>query len=513
MAEYNLQTLLHRPTVWKIKLPDGTFKSGENIADKQIRIPKIQRDYAEGRATGLIERKRRSLIGDMIDVLYGTRGRLSFDFVYGDDRDGAFEPLDGQQRITTLFLAYWLFGRESDLRDKDGHSLLIYETRDTSEDFFHWLVNQNAEAIITGWQNCADEIRNQNASDNARRKLPSLFDYMQLLDTFRWDWHDDPNIRSMITVLESTIGCLDERGLKYSEGINNSANLDNITFLLLDNLVCDGDRLFEKMNARGKALTSFEILKSSLEEEMELQGIPASNPALMNGWRNAIDGDWVDYCWDNSNIGDNPPLKDVKGVERRLERLLVRIAGTSFYATDIVSSPMKTPDAVNYAVRLTDSISKRECVNNVIDRYLEYAGYERSAGNAGLTRMDFQCIYDDISNLLFKDGTGQWRDASSLLPQLNRSNGNTLLEEFMADSPTYNVRVMMYAMLSYLRIVPSRSIVGNATEEANFIDWMRFIRNVYNSDNKNSGLDNFDDVRTAVKAIDQWLLEFKANNE
>ncbi len=50
----------------------------------------------------------------------------------------------------------------------------------------------------------------------------------------------------------------------------------------------------------------------------------------------------------------------------------------------------------------------------------------------------------------------------------------------MIDSPTHNTRVMIYAMLAYLRIAPSQVIDKDTTEKANFIDWMRFIRNVYN---------------------------------
>ena len=124
--------------------------------------------------------------------------------------------------------------------------------------------------------------------------------------------------------------------------------------------------------------------------------------------------------------------------------------------------------------------------------------------------MDFQCIFADIQNLIYKD-SNRWYDASTLLPQLNRSDKRTLLDEFMVDSPTHNTRVMIYAMLSYLRIVPAKDIIRNPVEKSNFVDWMRFIRNVYNSDNKNSGLDNFTDVKTAIKAIDYWLAEYRAH--
>lgn len=545
MTKYNLYTLLHRHYQWTTILPDGRTLSGNSSRDIPICIPKIQRDYAEGRDTEMIERKRRNLLNDMLDVVYGFKTDLSFDFVYGymidngkildknswqDKPNAVFEPLDGQQRLTTLFLLYWLFGREQDLRS-DNHSLLIYRTRDTSEEFCHWLVNQEATKTIKDWLSLTKEIKVKN--DENKKKwnhernskgivdpianrlrfpivpIPSLFQFLQTMESFKWDWHDDPNIYSMIRVIESTIHYIHERGLKYSRGISCNANLDKISFMLLDDLFCDGDQLFEKMNARGKALTSFEILKSSFEEEMEQQNLPTNNLKLTNDWRKAIDGDWIDYCWDNSNIGNHPDLKTIQKVEIKLEKLLIRLVGKSFFTKDIVGTPTNGIDAIDYAALLTDSISKRESVNKVIDYYIEYARHERSVGNNKFTQIDFEEIYEDFQNLIYKDQTG-WHDASCILPQLNRSNTQTLLDEFMVDSPTHNTRVMVYAMFAYLHIVPAKNLVNNSIEKENFKDWMRFIRNMYNSDNKNSGLDNFADVKAAIKAIDHWLESYKS---
>ena len=132
MAKYNLYTLLHRTYSWTVTLPNGIVQSGVEVREIPVRIPKIQRDYAEGRNTEMIERKRHNLLNDMLDVIYGYRKALSFDFIYGyminngeTISEGwqdagkypniAFEPLDGQQRLTTLFLLYWLFNRGEEL--------------------------------------------------------------------------------------------------------------------------------------------------------------------------------------------------------------------------------------------------------------------------------------------------------------------------------------------------------------------------------------------------------------
>ena len=186
MSEFNLNTLLHREIAWTVSLPDGSVQSGVSIREVPVRIPRIQRDYAEGRENAGIKSKRDSLLNDMLDVVYGIRKGLSFDFIYGymmlngavvkDDswrqnkeEKVFFEPLDGQQRLTTLFLLYWLFGRTADIQSTSGnHSLFVYETRDTSEEFCHWLVKQDAESVIKGWQKAVANAKTLNEANKER---------------------------------------------------------------------------------------------------------------------------------------------------------------------------------------------------------------------------------------------------------------------------------------------------------------------------------------------------------
>ena len=178
---------------------------------KVIEIPKIQRDYAEGRELESIEKKRFSMLMDMLDVVTGISSSLSLDFVYGTQDQNKFFPLDGQQRLTTLFLLYWLLGRNDTLKDSQNHSLFVYETRTTSEEFCHWLVNQNATDIIVPWKKVVKEKRNQNKQNRAQwdsyadengvvdkianrlrfplEKEPSLVEFFMGIDGFKWDWH------------------------------------------------------------------------------------------------------------------------------------------------------------------------------------------------------------------------------------------------------------------------------------------------------------------------------------
>ena len=103
-----------------------------------IRIPQIQRDYAQGRQHKDVKEIRNHFIRTLMLVITGKSAESQLDFIYGSDRNGAFEPLDGQQRLTTLFLLHWVLG--VNLLTEDGESILTYETRNTSEAFCKELV-------------------------------------------------------------------------------------------------------------------------------------------------------------------------------------------------------------------------------------------------------------------------------------------------------------------------------------------------------------------------------------
>lgn len=498
--------------------------NGANSVSTSIRIPQIQRDYAEGRETESVEKKRYNLLSDMLDVVYGQKKNLSLNFVYGiyDQKGNAFEPLDGQQRLTTLFLFHWLFGRENDVKDNSNHSLFVYRTRKSSEDFCHWLVKQNSKTIIDEWANKVAVAKKTNNDNHLKWKtelnakgvvdkianrlrypevpVPSLFDYFMAMDDFKWDWHIDPNIHSMIVVLETAYKLIKEKNCDLQTGITNSTNLDNITFELLDSLDCDGDELFEKMNARGKALSSFDLLKSSLEEEMEKQRFPKTND-----WRNKIDNKWIDYCWDNSNIPTNPSLEEVKQVETKLERLLVRLIGKSFFK--VAQMGKEEPE------QIFESSIYKDC-DKVPDNYFKYARFERNCHKKAFAALNFDEVMSDFDNLLYDeiDSRGNViaiRDIARYLHdnglKMHADNNNTLLDDFTVDGLNHDTRVIFYAMLAYLKTINAATLVSNAVEFANFKDWMRFSRNVFILANKNARIDKPDLVKNAISAIDLWL--------
>ena len=76
----------------------------EFLNDNTVVIPIIQRDYAQGRK----EKKslRINFLTQLKEALTVPKQTI-LDFVYGAVENGKLYPLDGQQRLTTLWLLYW----------------------------------------------------------------------------------------------------------------------------------------------------------------------------------------------------------------------------------------------------------------------------------------------------------------------------------------------------------------------------------------------------------------------
>lgn len=104
---------------------------------KRIEIPLIQRDYAQGRTDPGTARIRDKLLEALLHALPG-KGEQALDFVYGEMKaDGKLIPLDGQQRLSTLFLLHWYLAVRLNFVDVDWNGLpqFSYATRDSAKTF------------------------------------------------------------------------------------------------------------------------------------------------------------------------------------------------------------------------------------------------------------------------------------------------------------------------------------------------------------------------------------------
>ena len=93
-----------------------------------IEIPLFQRDYAQGRQTEQVTQVRKRFIADLCAALDGGH-TLHLDFVFGDVVNGTLYPLDGQQRLTTLFLLHcYLAWHQAEMPPQPWHAFR-YATR------------------------------------------------------------------------------------------------------------------------------------------------------------------------------------------------------------------------------------------------------------------------------------------------------------------------------------------------------------------------------------------------
>ena len=116
------------------------------ISKYSIEIPIIQRDYAQGGTCEKTTKIRNKLVADIFNAF--PNGNLDFDFVYGnikeEDTNKYLIPLDGQQRLTTLFLLHWyLANKDGEVNNvKEVFSNFTYKTRISSREFCLELVEK-----------------------------------------------------------------------------------------------------------------------------------------------------------------------------------------------------------------------------------------------------------------------------------------------------------------------------------------------------------------------------------
>lgn len=245
---------------------NSTFKSGEeDVQLTSIVIPKIQRDYAQGRNTQEAIRVRNKFLDALYEAVEGAP--ITLDFVYGNiDNNGVLTPLDGQQRLTTLFLLHWFAAKKEHIQESEYSFLsgFSYKNRPASRDFCHKLLPFEPSFSV----GLSSEIIDQN--------------------WFPLDWKHDPTIESMLTMLDAI-------QIKFSEveGLWGKLKSGKISFYFLP--IKDmglTDEIYIKMNSRGKPLTQFEHFKAEFEHTLEKIDKPACKRVI-----NKIDKEWTDLLW------------------------------------------------------------------------------------------------------------------------------------------------------------------------------------------------------------------------
>lgn len=316
--------------------PNYTLKE---LLDKySVVIPQLQRDYAQGRDKAKELRER--FLSQILHVLRGT-GRLNLDFVYGYDKalspnhHPIFYPLDGQQRLTTLWLLHWyLLPSESVAEEREWLLRFSYHTRSSSTRFCQLLVEH---AVVDGSRLDVAAIKDQ--------------------PWYRQSYNADATITAMLGTLRSIKDLVgpEERVALWERLCHQRA----LTFDVID---IKGeefrltDELYIKMNARGKQLTSFECYKADLtrvlreireqDARCSYKGKPLS---YADYFAFKVDNEWLDLFYHG----------EIDGLDERMYGFIQNIAKLCFFLT-----PENAEKNVN-AFTYSDSIDVFSIQDNV----------------------------------------------------------------------------------------------------------------------------------------------------
>ncbi len=251
-------------------------ETDDALAVERIEIPLFQRDYAQGRQSDRVERIR----SEFLDVLFtaitdAESTPVGLDFVYGGIDAGTLRPLDGQQRLTTLFLLHWyVASRSGHLAEDHGWKRFSYATRQSARMFCESLV----------------------ANPLPDRAVPSA--WIKDQPWYLFVWRHDPTIQSMLVMLDA----IHER-LQWSDAVAAWGRLTDpenpaIWFLLLPlsglgpatGEEMRPEELYIKMNSRGKPLTEFENFKAHFEKTIQWS-------ARSEEFSLKVDTAWSDLLW------------------------------------------------------------------------------------------------------------------------------------------------------------------------------------------------------------------------
>lgn len=386
----------------------------ELVSEYSVQIPIIQRDYAQGRERNstICENFLTAIKNSLIN-----NNAINLDFIYGNLINECFLPLDGQQRLTTLFLLHWYAFCKEQSNDESIRSILkkfSYETRLSSRRFCEALVN-------------SDIVIDSNAD-----KLSE-----QIHDS-RWffiSWKNDSTIRAMLR----TIDCI-HANFKNVENIWDSLVVKrNVVFhlLILEDFGLSDD-LYIKMNARGRLLTPFENLKAEIEDKVERNHWEDSKNEF-DKFSHKIDGCWTHYLWKNyrkNNSVDNAHMNFISTL------LMTKLS---------TGQIVKGLERIQLIQKLNDDNTCREIIEYIDKDTFDYI----------CSSYELYCRLletNAIPQLTFS----MWRHS----PEKN------LLHQIMIGSNTsYSHKVLFFAQTEYLHRNPT-------IDQEKFCDWMRVVRNI-----------------------------------
>jgi hypothetical protein len=469
------------------------------INETEIEIPIIQRDYAQGRTDERVSEIRKKFIEELLSTINSKTGKkLNLDFVYGKthnkneveesernqenvrrlletvkeyskkiDFDFDFElkktsvlgnydkilvPLDGQQRLTTLFLLHFYVGTKLnvDISILNGFK---FKTRKSSSEF------------------CDELISN-------RSKLAPLFEsdtISNLIQDQVWffsNWKKDPTVAGMLVTLDEIENQINNGNYNLDVCWKNLSGENVVLFEYFD-LKEHGleDELYVKMNARGKHLTDFENFKAWIQDYAKKEKYK-----LTADWEYKLDKDWLDIFWIK-----NEDRKKIDYSFLQFFKNMASIKKVEDYTLheDYIDFEKKQFKELSNNNFLSNTYFKENNIFSELSLSFIFDTLEILESN---NCHELDCLVQDIWIAPFYDDLkGNFSDSVTV----NYNQLNLLHKTFI------------YSVLQYLIVSDKRIVEFSTEEKANFRVWLRVIRNLI----YNTRIDDDEQFFKAIKAI------------
>lgn len=458
------------------------------LTKNTVEIPIIQRDYAQGRLGE--ENLRKNFLADLKNAL-DSGGAMKLDFVYGSIENGNLNPLDGQQRLTTLWLLHWYIALRAGELSEDNCKIFrkfTYETRISSREFCQNLCN-------------SQKFENFHGNDIAGFIIKQTWFYSA--------WKQDPTIQSMLRMLGGTKKA-DKKGgdIDGIEEIFQGTSEDNFkvywgnltqkeTIVFYHLPLKDfglSDDLYIKMNARGKQLTSFENFKADLigyiTNQAEDEPVRAEWKKLLDpesGIPIMLDTEWTDIFWKNRS-NDN-----------RIDEIYFAFINR-YFLQELICAKKNQTDLYS-----ADNLEKENGVFRHLygekgdDSQLQYSGLDKYLFNDGkaIPFYFFTSLRKTLNNLkpnlsgckFFGDCCintyfPTWVDSKfEFIPKYDETSNITTLGQ--------KERVVFLAVCRYFE--------KGAFDSISFKRWMRVVWNIV----ENSGIETIPAMIGAMRLIDE----------
>lgn len=416
---------------------------------RNILIPNIQRDYVQGSNKNLERGVIQSFLAAIASAIIGHKS-LDLTYIYGYNSPNGeyFVPIDGQQRLTTLWLVYlYMYARTND----DIPVSLEYETREYAQDFLAEIKLRLKKIIF-------------NRDVNFLKKEICSSPW------FIASWIKDQTV-------ESSLNTLDELHKQFKNHIIDINELRNskITFSFYTMQQMQAD-IYLKMNGRGKPLSEFENLKSWLDDYLETHANALSS-GVVNSWKHFMDNEWSSMFWTNRN--------KTQLHQEEIDDEQLRFFYNLLY--------------IYWAKRKTHFIDgeERGVLAETLDisgpKNLEYLILEKmkSSRNYALSLYLLEKL-----NLINDDFINYYYNCLNVLCQtyerINRDNGAVwqgmwrIIDEdhtltysiFFASEPTENKDEPTYATLALINVLLQYLVKYNNEGHQHLEDWFRVFRNL-----------------------------------